>query len=84
MVFIALVAFHTCLMVFPFPLPHGFPSLPHVSSQPPSLLAMSLLLSHYTNQSMTPMRTLLLKSAPYKGIENVFFLCSWPLLWPVC
>jgi hypothetical protein len=33
---------------------------------------------------MTPMRTLLLKSAPYKGIKSVFFLCSWSLLWPEC
>jgi hypothetical protein len=30
------------------------------------------------------MRTLLLKSAPYKGIKSVFFLCSWSLLWPAC
>ena len=30
------------------------------------------------------MRTLLLKSAPYKGIKSVFFLCSGSLLWPAC
>ena len=32
----------------------------------------------------TPMRTLLLKSAPYKSIKNFFFLCSGSLLWPAC
>jgi hypothetical protein len=30
------------------------------------------------------MRTLLLKSAPYKGIKSVFSLCSGSLLWLAC
>ena len=45
------------------------------------------LVTIQTNQCLkgllaTPMRTLLLKSAPYKGIKSVFFLCSGSLLWP--
>ena len=47
------------------------------------------LVTIQTNQCLkgllaTPMRTLLLKSAPYKGIKSVFFLCSGSLLWPAC
>jgi hypothetical protein len=47
------------------------------------------LVTIQTNQCLkglfgTPMRTLLFKSAHYKGIKSVFFLCSWPHLWPDC
>ena len=35
----------------------------------------------YTNENKPA--TLLPKSAPYKGIKSVFFVCSESLLWPV-
>jgi hypothetical protein len=47
------------------------------------------LVTIQTNQCLkrllaTPMRTMLLKSAPYKGIKSLFILCSGSLLWPLC